>query len=218
MGRSPLFDKVLFFLFNSLSGSIWGSWWPLPLDWERIAGCGQPKFPLVRSDGTAFCLRAVLVPVDTRASLCLFVVVWLLQNTGDLKSIKKRSLCGSQFCRLRSMCRCPAASQQRASWQEHMWEESMWQDRKQGPAPWCNWISCHLSIPYWSTFSLTTPLLNQHPANAHGKAADEDLSTWAPETRVGDTDGVPGSWLYPDFTWGCCGYLRSRPVNRKWIP
>lgn len=40
-----------------------------------------------------------------------------------------------------------------------------------------------------------TQLLTQLPANASWKASEDGLSTWTPETHVGDLDVGPGSWI-----------------------
>lgn len=41
------------------------------------------------------------------------------------------------------------------------------------------------------------PLWINLPADALGKTAQGGLNAWFPATYVGDTDGIPSSWLLP---------------------
>lgn len=63
---------------------------------------------------------------------------------------------------------------------------------------WHSRLSLFAGIPYQCVgLSLAALLPIKLSANALGKAAGDGLKTWAPVTHEGDSDRVPGSWLWP---------------------
>lgn len=86
------------------------------------------------------------------------------------------------------------------------WEEI---PGKRGPVLWQSELRHHLQHS-WSPGCSTS---NSALANAPGKSVEDGPSMWAPATHVGDSDGVPGSWLWTD---PACPLQPSGEWTRGW--
>lgn len=86
---------------------------------------------------------------------------------------------------------------------------------KQKHSTWAQATACYVGILYWSTslsHGCSSLLLIHSAANKPEKAVGDDSRAWAPATRVGDWEGVSGSWLQPGPSQ--CNQLRNEPAPR----
>lgn len=74
---------------------------------------------------------------------------------------------------------------------------------------------CNSQAPHHSagsSLSFSAPI--NLPVNAHGKEAENGLSTETPATHVGDQDAVPSSRMLPLLN-PCCNHLLNEFMNGK---
>lgn len=63
---------------------------------------------------------------------------------------------------------------------------------------------------------LATSLLIQLPAIVGlGKALENGPSSWPPATYMGESDEIPGCWLWPWSAPDHCGHMGSKPTDLK---